>query len=72
MIGTHRPTSAMLGVMHVGYGGWKWSDFLTRHDPKAVGVAAGPMAKRATSPFLFADDSGKAVLNLPRYFGTPR
>lgn len=68
MLGTHRPSSAKPGVMHEGYGGWKWSDFLTRHDPKAAGVAAGPMARRATSPFLFADDMDKMALNLPRYF----
>jgi lysophospholipase L1-like esterase len=68
MIGTHRPASAKPGVAHEGYGGWKWADFLTRHDPKAAGVTAGPLAKKSTSPFLFADELGRVGLDLPRYF----
>jgi lysophospholipase L1-like esterase len=68
MIGTHRPASAQPGVAHEGYGGWKWTDFLSRHDPKSAGDAAGPLARRSTSPFLFADEQGHMTLNLPRYF----
>lgn len=68
MIGTHRPPSAKPGVAHEGYGGWKWVDFLQKHDPKAVGVTAGPLARKSTSPFLFAEEAGGVRLDLPRYF----
>lgn len=68
MIGTHRPGSAKPGVAHEGYGGWKWADFLTKHDPKGGGVTAGPLARKSTSPFLFADEAGLVTLDLKRYF----
>lgn len=68
MIGTHRHAAAKPGVVHEGYGGWKWVDFLQKHDPKAVGVTAGPLARKSTSPFLFPNEVGAVTLDLPRYF----
>lgn len=67
MVGTSKPASAKPGVAHEGYGGWKWSDFLTKFDPKPTGVAAGPVARKSTSPFLFADSDGKPAFDLQRY-----
>ena len=67
-LGTHKPASAGPKVAHEGYGGWKWSDFLTKFDPKAAGVTAGPLARKATSPFIFADAQNKPVFDLKRYF----
>lgn len=68
MLGTHKPASAKPGVAHEGYGGWTWSSFLTKFDPKPAGVTAGPLARKSTSPFIFADEQGKGVFDLPRYF----
>jgi lysophospholipase L1-like esterase len=70
MLGTNRPSNAKPGVGHEGYGGWRWETFLTRWEAQPAGVAAGPLAKRTTSPFLFADAKadGKGKLDLPRYF----
>jgi len=68
MLGTHKPAGASPGVAHEGYGGWKWSDFLTKFDPKPDGVTAGPLARKTTSPFIFPTQSGKAQFDLPRYF----
>jgi lysophospholipase L1-like esterase len=31
-------------------------------------VTAGPLARKSTSPFLFADELGRVGLDLPRYF----
>lgn len=62
------PATTVPGVTHEGYGGWKWIDFLSKFDPKPPEVAAGPMARRTTSPFLFADTSGRPQLDIPRYF----
>jgi lysophospholipase L1-like esterase len=41
---------------------------LTKFDPQPAGVVAGPLARKSTSPFLFADAAGKGVFDLPRYF----
>lgn len=68
LIGTHKPGSALPEVSHEGYGGWKWVDFLTKFDPKPAGVTAGPLARKSTSPFIFADEAQKPVFDLPRYF----
>ena len=68
MIGTHKPTGVAPDVRHEGYGGWKWADFLTKFAPQPAGVTAGPLARKSTSPFLFADDAQKPVFDLPRYF----
>jgi lysophospholipase L1-like esterase len=67
MLGTHKPTNAKPGVAHEGYGGWTWSSFLTKWDPLPAGVTAGPLARKATSPFLYADKDGKGKLDMPRY-----
>lgn len=68
LLGTHRPASAAPGVAHEGYGGWTWAAFLTKFSPAPPQPAAGPPARKATSPFLFADDKGQGVFDLPRYF----
>jgi len=68
MLGTHKPSNAKPGVAHEGYGGWTWSSFLTKWDPLPAGVTAGPLARKATSPFLYADKDGKGKLDMPRYF----
>jgi N-acyl-D-amino-acid deacylase len=62
MLGTHKPGGAAPGVAHEGYGGWKWSDFLTKwaDQPTVDG-------RRARSPFLFADAEGKPALDIRRY-----
>lgn len=67
MLGTHKPAPAAPGVAHEGYGGWTWAAFLTKFDPKPPEVTAGPLAKKSTSPFVFADAGGKGVLDIPRY-----
>lgn len=67
-LGTHHPASALPNVNHEGYGGWKWSDFLTKFDPKPATDTAGPSARKATSPFIFASAENKPVFDLPRYF----
>jgi lysophospholipase L1-like esterase len=67
MLGTHKPTNAAPGVAHEGYGGWTWAAFLTKFDPKPAGVTAGPLARKSTSPFIYADAGGKGVLDIPRY-----
>lgn len=69
LLGTHKPASAQPGVAHEGYGGWKWSDFLIKFAPEVPGVAAGPLARKATSPFIFPSADGKTgTFDLQRYF----
>jgi lysophospholipase L1-like esterase len=68
MLGTGQPASAKPGVAHEGYGGWKWIDFLSKFDPKPPDVAAGPLARKSTSPFVFRDENGKGRLEIERYF----
>jgi hypothetical protein len=69
MLGTHHPTSAKPSVYHEGYGGWKWADFLTKYTAPSPGDTAGPLARKATSPFLFPTADGtKGIFDLPRYF----
>jgi lysophospholipase L1-like esterase len=68
MLGTGQPATAKPGVAHEGYGGWKWIDFLSKFDPKPPDVAAGPIARRSTSPFIFRDANGKGQFDLNRYF----
>ena len=67
MLGTSKPSSAGPGVAHEGYGGWKWLDFLSKFDPKPPEVAAGPMTRKSTSPFVFRDASGRGRLDIQRY-----
>jgi lysophospholipase L1-like esterase len=68
LLGTHKPANAKPGVAHEGYGGWRWETFLTMWQPLPPGTEAGPLARKSTSPFLFADKDGKGKLDLPRYF----
>ncbi len=69
LFGTHKPAGAQPGVAHEGYGGWRWIDFLTRFAPEAAGVTAGPLARKATSPFIFPAADGKTGnFDLQRYF----
>lgn len=68
MLGTHKPASAKPGVAHEGYGGWRWITFLAEWNPQPAGVTAGPLARKRTSPFLFAGADGGGKLDLQRYF----
>ena len=69
LLGTHKPASAKFGVMHEGYGGWKWADFLTKYTAPTPGATAGPLARKATSPFIFPSADGKTGdFDLNRYF----
>lgn len=68
MLGTHKPSSAQPQVSHEGYGGWKWSDFLTKFTAQSPGVTAGPLARKSTSPFLFSEDGKTGRFDLSRYF----
>ncbi|MFG0260813.1 MAG: SGNH/GDSL hydrolase family protein, partial [Novipirellula sp. JB048] len=63
MLGTHRPASAAEGVVHEGYGGWTWANFVSKYEPHPDGSRA-----KRSSPFLFPDSKAKPRLNLPRYF----
>lgn len=62
MLGTHKPTSAAEGVAHEGYGGWTWSNFVSRFEPNPDGN------RKRSSPFVFADDGSQPQLNMHRYF----
>jgi lysophospholipase L1-like esterase len=69
LLGTHKPSAARPGVAHEGYGGWKWIDFLTKFAPATATDTAGPLARKATSPFVFPSADGKTgVFDLNRYF----
>ncbi len=63
MLGTHKPGRAAKGVVHEGYGGWTWRRFNTSYKPDQQDEK-----RKGTSPFVFPDKSGKAELNLPKYF----
>ena len=68
MLGTHQPAGVKPGVAHEGYGSWTWAMFLTQFDPTHPAVvAAGPPARRTTSPFVFAAADGKGQLDVARY-----
>jgi lysophospholipase L1-like esterase len=68
MLGTHRPAAAAPGVAHEGYGGWKWNSFLTLFSPEPDQTAAGPLARKRTSPFIYRTSDGKPDFDLARYF----
>lgn len=68
MLGTAPARGGKPGVAHEGYGGWRWQTFLSEWATTPAGTAAGPLARRTTSPFLFADANGKGALDIPRYF----
>jgi lysophospholipase L1-like esterase len=63
MLGTHRPASASAGVAHEGYGGWRWSSFVSRYEPKP-----DPAKRIRSSPFVFVGAERKPELDVPRYF----
>lgn len=63
MLGTHKPASAAADVAHEGYGGWTWSNFVTKYEPNPDGTH-----KKRSSPFVFSNDKSKPELDLPRYF----
>ncbi len=67
MLGTHKTASAAPGVVHEGYGGWTWKSFLSLYSPDAEKTAAGPLARKRTSPFIYAGADGKPSLDLARY-----
>ncbi|MEY4938436.1 MAG: hypothetical protein RIQ93_171 [Verrucomicrobiota bacterium] len=67
MLGTHKPPSAAPGVAHEGYGGWKWSSFLTMFSPEPDQTTAGPLARKRTSPFIYPTADGKPNFDLARY-----
>lgn len=68
LLGTHKPSSVKPGVAHEGYGGWTWVRFLTLFTPQKT-EAAGPLAKKETSPFIFPSGDGKkGAFDLKRYF----
>jgi lysophospholipase L1-like esterase len=67
MLGTHRPASAAPGVAHEGYGGWTWKSFLSLYTPADEKTAAGPLARKRTSPFISVGADGKPNLDLARY-----
>ncbi|MDF1739486.1 MAG: SGNH/GDSL hydrolase family protein [Verrucomicrobiales bacterium] len=62
-MGTHHPKSATPNVFHEGYGGWTWSRFNTRYEPKE-----DQTGKTRTSPFVFLSEKGQPELNVSRYF----
>ncbi|MDB6139134.1 MAG: GDSL-like Lipase/Acylhydrolase [Verrucomicrobiaceae bacterium] len=63
MLSDHKPSAAVPGVAHEGYGGWTWSAFLSRYVEKP-----DPAKKSISSPFVYADAQGKPALDLQRYF----
>jgi lysophospholipase L1-like esterase len=63
MLGTNKPSNALPGVAHEGYGGWTWERFNTLYTAKPD----PEKGYRQSSPFLFADDAGKPVLDVERY-----
>jgi len=67
MLGTAPARGGLPGVKHEGYGGWRWDTFLTKFAPQAPGVAAGPLARKETSPFVYAGADGKGALDIARY-----
>lgn len=62
MLGTHKPNTAADGVAHEGYGGWTWSNFVSKFEPNPDGK------EKRSSPFVFSDDGFQPQLNMHRYF----
>ncbi len=62
MLGTHKPTTAIDGVAHEGYGGWTWQRFVSRYEPNPDGTH-----RKRSSPFVYLGDDGKPQLNVERY-----
>lgn len=62
MLGTHKPASAAAGVAHEGYGGWTWSNFVSKFEPNPDGY------KKRSSPFVFSSGDSRPQLDMHRYF----
>lgn len=67
MLGTHQTVKADPGVFHEGYGGWRWTSFLTLYAPEAERTLPSKGTKRNSSPFLYPGAEGKGQLDLARY-----
>jgi CubicO group peptidase (beta-lactamase class C family) len=67
MLSDNKPASAGPGVAHEGYGGWRWSSFLTRQVPKPERTPDGKGWKTRNSPFVFPGKDGEPELNIGRY-----
>lgn len=63
MLGTHRPSNALPGVAHEGYGGWTWKRFASMYEPQPDGTH-----RKRSSPFVFLNDDGQPELDVTRYF----
>jgi lysophospholipase L1-like esterase len=68
MLSDNRPGSAEPGVAHEGYGGWRWSSFLTKLEATPERTPDGKAWKTRSSPFVFRGQDGKPELDIPRYF----
>ncbi|MBR2357660.1 MAG: hypothetical protein IKA65_06520 [Lentisphaeria bacterium] len=69
MVGSHAGSGRKVisgGVAHEGYGGWRWSTFLTKYNPNPTPGAR--YAYAAQSKFLFPKADGKGVeFSLKKY-----
>ena len=63
MLGTHKPSSAVDGVAHEGYGGWTWARFVSHFEPNPDGTY-----KKRSSPFVFLNEQQRPSLDVSRYF----
>lgn len=63
MFGTHRPSNALPGVAHEGYGGWRWETFLTHFEPNPE---PDKSKRKYSSPFVF-QDGDKPKVDVPRF-----
>ena len=68
MMGTHKTSTASKGVIHEGYGGWRWETFASIYDPHPDMDNPDLKKRRASSPFVFLGKDGKPDLDVPRYF----
>ncbi len=62
LIGTNTPRKDNPALRHEGYGGWTAAGFVSLYSPEPW-----KDGRRACSPFVFAGDDGKPVLDFPRY-----
>ena len=64
MLGTHRPGGVAKDVVHEGYGGWTWGQFVTHYE-----LHPDPAKRTRNSPFVWLKD-GKPTLDVAHYFAT--
>lgn len=62
MLGTNKVPQALPGVLHEGYGGFIWRDFLTLYQP-----GAKDRPYRDISPFVYKQEGQAPAADLPRY-----